>query len=307
VSPLANKIVAPFLGNASATFTIANIADYPIDINALRMSGPDSENFFVAGPGQIKAHDSAAYVVTLFDNDKLKDLVSNIREAVIKANVSVHGTDKPCLDSDLNINVSGKIDVYCPNYFSSVPRIGKGIHPAGIIFSYSHNQLDLIFHNSDSETREFYPPYYEDLLLSISIRGRTLPASILPFTDLIGTQTTFTPDAAPMHLTRLRWPRDVDTVSIDVLALGSNYRDEVFSASPRQNIPIWPNPTSGIIHLNSEAMGDTEFSLCDLFGRVLRHGRFDKKISLDLSGLPNGLYGLRLGKSQTTFKVQILR
>jgi len=294
ISKPAATLVAPFLGSAEENIMIANLTDIPIVLNNLHISGSDSANFYLIDPGVIAPHDSAALVVGLRDNDKEKDVDYNSRGATITGLFASQSGDVPFLDSAFAIGILGQINVYSPLYLSDIPVLEHGVHPAGIIFREDMSPMTFttFFTNNDAVTREFYPPFYENNQFSASVQNLPLPAQIQPSFELLQTQTTFSGDVHVHNLTKLIWPRDIDTISIDVFGW-SEYAppfDEVAMPKASQTVSLWPNPASEFVHVEFSAIERPELSVMDALGRVVKRGIINSGDVFDVSDLPEGLY-----------------
>ncbi len=74
---------------------------------------------------------------------------------------------------------------------------------------------------------------------------------------------------------------------------------------PKNHISAYPNPTNGILHINSESSLFKEVSVFDLLGRQIYSSKFSdlNKANLDLNSLLTGAYMLKItsdtGKTET--------
>jgi hypothetical protein len=304
---------APFLGQTEGTFVVNNTKDFPISVTLFAVSGPDSINFSAVGPGVISPQSTGEIRVTFKDNNIPEDLISQDRYATLRGNVVPVGPALPFLDSAFTIGLSGTIDVYCPNYFSLIPKIEHGIHPAGIIFSTDRKSFISFFGNYDSTTEYFYLPYYDDPHFGVSVSGITLPGEVLPDTGFsfslgLQTVTTFTGDNNHNYLTKLHWPRGNDTVTMDVLAVGLNAPpfDAVAPLPTGSSLRLWPNPAQSVLHCDIDK--DAVMWIFDPLGRILR--KFDLhtgRSTVDVSSLPNGLYEVSVPSQGDRVKLEIVR
>ncbi|MBI1315249.1 T9SS type A sorting domain-containing protein [bacterium] len=65
-------------------------------------------------------------------------------------------------------------------------------------------------------------------------------------------------------------------------------------------VAVYPNPSNGVVRIASEPARALEFALFDLHGRVLRSGSVrENGPLLDVNGLPEGVYALRLVEPST--------
>jgi hypothetical protein len=60
------------------------------------------------------------------------------------------------------------------------------------------------------------------------------------------------------------------------------------------NINIYPNPTSGLIHIESASVQEGYLSLIDMTGKVILRTTIQGKIDLDLHNYPKGIYLLKI-------------
>ena len=73
----------------------------------------------------------------------------------------------------------------------------------------------------------------------------------------------------------------------------------------KKHIAVYPNPTKGIVHLDSETALIKDVSVFDLLGRRTYSSRFSalNKVDLDLKSLQTGSYVLKVtfdsGKTET--------
>jgi hypothetical protein len=265
-----SQIVAPFLGAASTKFMIANTSPFPFELQG-RFEGLYPNAFTLAGPTVIEAHDSAEFVLTLHDNDQAADLVTNKREAELLLQIQLQGTDLICRDALTGITVEGGIDVYSTNYLTLPPKLQHGTHPKGIIFRTTDPPITVVFRNQDSVPRTLFSPFFDDTRFSIAVSGRLFPFTARPDTDMLVTQITYSDtDLTHSHLTRLRWPRDIDTISIDVLAWAADWKSDVRHQDVVNHLRLWPNPCSSVLRVDGIDLMHERYVICDLLGRTLR-------------------------------------
>ena len=91
-----------------------------------------------------------------------------------------------------------------------------------------------------------------------------------------------------------------DTSDVAVLTVANGIG---LGESSLQKLTVSPNPTNGIVSLNTSVVGT--FELRTLDGRVLESGTAKKEY--DLSVYPNGVYNLRLTTNEGTRVLKILR
>src|SRR6202035_2352186 len=95
----------------------------------------DSIDFEVSAPAMIAAHDSAYITIIFKDKNLYRDTLSNVRYADITGIIAPYQQDFDFVDSSFTFGVTGNVDVYSPLYFSLIPLLKHGVHPAGIIFT----------------------------------------------------------------------------------------------------------------------------------------------------------------------------
>ena len=75
----------------------------------------------------------------------------------------------------------------------------------------------------------------------------------------------------------------------------------------KNEVLVFPNPSSGIIYFQSENNTLDNISIYDVMGREVFNGSYSKKI--DLSGLSNGVYLVKIkdknAQTKTTTKIII--
>jgi hypothetical protein len=316
---------APFLGRVTGNAALVlNTSDFPITIRDLHaVSSYDGMDFEVSGPAMIAAHDSGYVNVALKDKNLYLDTIGTNRSATITGIIAPYQQALEFKDSTFSVSVSGSIDVYSPLYFSWIPVLKHGVHPAGIIFTSSVSSLSgpgtflTVYGNSDSTTEYFGMPYYDDPHFTFSIGDYigtgtvALPGNVKPDTGLfpkgIQVLTTFTGDSYHNYFTQMHWPRATDTVTIDVVAIGKNAPplDKVTYSSETRSISLWPNPAYSILHIRCEDP-TANFWITDMLGRKIRTGK-GTETSIDISDLPTGLYVLSFSKLVESIKFQVLR
>jgi hypothetical protein len=304
VSQNSVKLICPFMDRASTKIVVKNNINVPIKISNLHFVGTDAVNFSAPSSVTIPAKSSASIEITLFDNDKRKDLSYNTRAADLIGTVSQESaSDVPCLDSVFKITIEGKIDVYCPDYASLSPELQHNTRPAGIIFPYFDNSFLTFYNNGDDVAHTFYPPYYEDSHFQISTVA-LLPEVISPALPLIQTETAYEDDAIhPTRQTRLIWPRDIDTIAIPVLVVGLDFQESVKENQDITILTFRPNPTRDNVFVHSES--SLPISIVDELGRILEQKVIQPGVSLiNLASYPQGVYRIVSGSiSYTIVKV----
>jgi hypothetical protein len=310
------KLIAPFLGAVDGdAAVITNLSDFPITVRNLRPTY-DSLDFEATAPSLIAPHDSGYIHVTLRDRDVYRDTLDPDHSTTFTGIIAPYQQELGFKDSIFSFTVEGAIDVYSPNYFSLIPKLQHGIHPAGIIFTSSVSSLSgpgtflTVYGNDDPTTRYFGLPYYDDPHFSIAIgnyvgAGAVLPGEVPPHVGMtdggIQALTTFTGDSYHNYLTQLHWPRDIDTITIDVLAIGKSaprflrVREEAAS-----RLVVWPNPASQLLHLELP-MDKSDVVILDALGRTVLKQRVESSAStLDISSLPPGVYRVCIPNMQSS-------
>jgi hypothetical protein len=329
IHPVSQSLIAPFLGSTGGNAALViNTSTYPITLRDLHVGSYDSTDFEVSAPSLIAAHDSAYITVVLKDKDVYLDTIDQDRTAIVTGTIAPYQQSFSFMDSTFSLSVGGKINVYSPYYYSLCPQLKHGVHPAGIILTSSVKSLAgprtflTVYGNDDSTTEYFGVPYYDDPSLTLAIGNFDgfgsvlLPADVLPDTstifppnDEIQVLTTFTGDAYHNYRTQLHWPRAQDTITIDVLVLGTEAPRYAKVATPDTHVSLslWPDPASRAIFVNT---GQDHFSymIFDAVGRVVERGDdLPESSCLDISALPPGVYELYLPQSQRTRRFQVLR
>jgi hypothetical protein len=307
------NLVAPFLGRTEGRIMVKNYLDVPITVKDLAVIHNDTENFIAESPGVVGPKDTGYIRITFRDNNVLKDLNYQTRYTLLTGKVVTAEVGLPIPDSSFSLQLSGTIDVYSPNYFSLIPLIKHGVHPAGIIFRSDRKSFVTFFGNNDSMSEYFYTPYYDDPHFGIAVSGISLPGTVLPDTGAFSpngfqTETTFTGDDDHNYLTQIHWPRGNDTVTMDVLAVGLNAPpfEAVASAPSRMPLRLWPNPASSVVHLDIDESAAAWIS--DPLGRILRKIDLTSGLStLDVSTMRSGLYEVCIPSRGESLKLEIIR
>jgi len=118
----------------------------------------------------------------------------------------------------------------------------------------------------------------------------------------------------------VRWTRPgIDTISVVFFNMDGCYGDTVFLAvtpmtvgtplNGTEEIRIWPNPASGLVHISLPEIRPFSYRLTDLSGRTLKQGNSDgtTETSLPVDSLSPGIYILeiRIGKDLIRKKIMI--
>jgi len=292
---------------------VKNNSEFDSRTHSLHLSGRDSANFKVVDvPASIAPHDSAYITVRLLDNDKWKECGYNgynSRQATLTGAIIPVSNDIAFIDSSFSVSLNGKIDVYCHDYFSLVPLLKQGVHPTGIIFNVLSSYFYTVYGNYDNVAEEYYQPYFEDSRFHFGTGSFTFPAKVEPLVELISTHTTYTGDENHTVLTKLVWPREFDTVKIDVLALSPFDKpfDNVTENSAHA-LRLWPNPASITVHVEIPADETVTATITDILARrVKRVVCTGNPITIDVSDLPAGIYSLSISSVSETTLFEVLR
>lgn len=79
--------------------------------------------------------------------------------------------------------------------------------------------------------------------------------------------------------------------------------------SNEQSLKVYPNPSSGVVHFDVNALGDANYKVFDLNGRCVKEGRTVLTSTLqavDLSTLPAGGYVLQLHTSSRSYSANVI-
>ena len=66
------------------------------------------------------------------------------------------------------------------------------------------------------------------------------------------------------------------------------------------SLTVYPNPTTGLLNIHSDASGLMNVEVTDLLGAIVRRGSFTGRTTMDLSGLAPGLYNVRVSHTNGT-------
>jgi hypothetical protein len=73
-------------------------------------------------------------------------------------------------------------------------------------------------------------------------------------------------------------------------------------------IDVFPNPTNGLIQINADLGGRKELTVMTISGQsVLEDSFLSKKKTLDLSGLPAGMYLVKLTSKEGNVTQRIIK
>jgi hypothetical protein len=327
IRSLPYDLVIPFLGASGLTrvAVIVNTSNFPITLRDLRSSGFDSMDFEVYGPSLVAAHDSAYIEVRFKDKNITADTLLPQHESMILGIIAPYQQELAFADSAFSFFTYGRVNVYSPKYFSFIPLLETGIHPAGIIFTSSVSSLlgpatfVTVYSNNDQVTQYFDVPYYDDSHFKIDIGNYIadgtavfLPGNVVPDTvrpwQRIQAKTTFSGDSYHNYYTQLHWPREKDTITIDVVCIGSNAPTflDVTGAEPSTGLRLWPNPASDVVRLDLDE--PAAVWIVDELGRVLKKTTvLPESPVVDLRNLPEGFYTIAIPSKHTVSKIQLIR
>ena len=107
----------------------------------------------------------------------------------------------------------------------------------------------------------------------------------------------------------------LDPDSTDIMQLdGLDYKDNTSGittagGNSMRDLQVYPNPTSGTVHFDVDAIGQANYKLFDLMGRCVREGRTilgTTAQGLNLGNLPRGSYVLHLHTAAGSYKASII-
>jgi hypothetical protein len=139
----------------------------------------------------------------------------------------------------------------------------------------------------------------QTMLVERAVRGGRHPKLVQRITD---TEIRLHPDRKAM---RMLFSSIIDSIRPDTIirshvapaALrdGAWQPEEIGPEDLEILSRVYPNPTTGILNINLRRKADILYWLEDPNGRVVMEGRpIDTEVSIDLSGLPDGIYILTL-------------
>ena len=95
---------------------------------------------------------------------------------------------------------------------------------------------------------------------------------------------------------------DLDAVGVihqlTINGIADNTYDEV---------KVFPNPSSGLINVQTNSFGNSELILTDVSGRIMQSRSFEKKVSVDISEMPSGIYTIRIVDQTHVFSKLIVQ
>lgn len=82
----------------------------------------------------------------------------------------------------------------------------------------------------------------------------------------------------------------------------------VIGENSEKNIKVFPNPTNGIVYMQTEGNSATEVKVFDVFGKMLfQQNTSEKDFSLDLSNYTSGTYLIRFTSCKGSETVKIVK
>jgi hypothetical protein len=71
---------------------------------------------------------------------------------------------------------------------------------------------------------------------------------------------------------------------------------------------VYPNPTNGIFEIQTASSDQFDYTIINLLGSAVRHGKFEENISVDFSVQPSGIYFLMVSRNNNIiYKIRIVR
>jgi hypothetical protein len=115
--------------------------------------------------------------------------------------------------------------------------------------------------------------------------------------------------ANPEYLMTLRNPGCTHIVNMYQINTSGNYKNQAIGVgikdiSKEKNILVYPNPTSGSLHL--ELDGEYEVKILDNVGRTVFHNTYNKATELNLTEFKGGLYLVVLKNDSGTITKKII-
>lgn len=92
----------------------------------------------------------------------------------------------------------------------------------------------------------------------------------------------------------------------DVTSFGNNSIVTLFEEEVQTNIKVFPNPSSGIVYIQSEDNEANKFRIINSLGQVLMSQDFYKSTSVDLSTYMNGYYIIEFEGGETVSRRRVL-
>jgi|GEM_PF-4707133 len=317
--------IIPFLGQTPQFITIHNTTALRMEAYNFSEKHDWPYEFLPLWPPSnvlsIPPFDSASIEILARDNPGNDRGGFRWHDDLVRFNLRLPDQPGMITDTTGEMDLRSYVNVYCPEYFSYVPELKHGIHPAGIVFGNYDSPFKTVYGNDDNENYTFFQPYFDDSRFQISIdpTNGALPRIVTPaIGDWMYATTTFTGDDKHDNQTQLHWPRQrvrdgmLDTVTIDVVEIGLNappYQPTyAVREQTQEHLIIWPNPATtfiSIIDPNSERL---EGTITDILGRNIKTFAIEgEKTEIDIRDIPPGMYLLRIPSMGMMSQVSIVR
>jgi hypothetical protein len=96
------------------------------------------------------------------------------------------------------------------------------------------------------------------------------------------------------NITDCRTAYPADTTGQDTTGTG------IFALAAKDNIRMYPNPASSILHLVNEGYSEViAYTVVDMVGRILMQGAITENIAIDISMLPKGTYTITFRSTES--------
>lgn len=101
------------------------------------------------------------------------------------------------------------------------------------------------------------------------------------------------------------WPTPFATCGFDLDAVGViNVAQDIESFSPN-NFKVYPNPCKELLVIDSEVFA--EFQILDSYGKIIKSEQIFGNKTINLNGLKNGIYFLRVNDGSNIFNQKIIK
>jgi hypothetical protein len=101
------------------------------------------------------------------------------------------------------------------------------------------------------------------------------------------------------------WPTPFATCGFDLDAVGViNVAQDIDSFSPN-NFKVYPNPCKDLLVIDSEVFA--EFQILDSYGKIIKSEQIFGNTTINLNGLKNGIYFLRVNDGSNIFNQKIIK
>ncbi|SFX98648.1 T9SS type A sorting domain-containing protein, partial [Cytophaga hutchinsonii] len=165
-----------------------------------------------------------------------------------------------------------------------------------------------------------YDLLFKDLTQRISISGDAADFSIdhgmLQLTDtlepaeIIALPVSFHPTTTgTKQITLTINSNDPNTpaYTLTVTGTATDIPTSILNRS-EQNIAVYPNPTTGILHIDSQQPGTLNVQVTNLQGQTVKKQTLtDDTAGLDISALPDGFYVVKITGDQSSAVVKVLK